>query len=293
MPHRTVQGKEDEQIPTVSIDYGFLGSPDMPGHGSDLPVLVVFDRRSKCIWSHPVPSKGVGHPWASTVLLRDLEKTGYKRLVLKSDQESSIKALAKAAKDGFGGEVVLEQSPKGQSQSNGEVERAVQSVHGLARTLKDHLEQQAKMVLDARSPVLAWLVEHAGVLLNLFHRGEPHDGFTAFHRLKGRPWRVALPCFGEVVEFQRRAKHKLEQRWSPGVFLGVRETTTEKVVGTAQGVFVVQSLRRKPAEERWSAQMLQSIKGLPWEPNPAEDVPSELPEPVHLEPAQPEVPADF
>ena len=140
-PRRKAVGKEEQQIPTISIDYGFFGDEGVGG--SEMPVLIVFDRWSKCIWSHPVPSKGVGHPWSSTVLLRDLEKTGYRRLVLKSDQENSIKALAQSAKDGFKGEVILEHSPKGESKSNGEVGRAVQSVRGLARTLKDFVEQKA------------------------------------------------------------------------------------------------------------------------------------------------------
>ena len=268
LPHRRVPDKEDEQIPTMSVDYGFFGAPgELPGGsvgGAELPVLIVTDRRSKSIWSHPVPSKGIAHPWAATALLQDLEKTGYKRIVLKSDQEPSIKALTKSVKDGWRGEAILEHSPKGESKSNGEVERAVQSVHGLARTLKEHLEQKTGKLLDPKSPVLAWLVEHAGVLLNLYHRGEPHDGMTAYHRLKGRPWRVALPCFGEVVEFQRRTRHKLERRWEAGVFLGVKETTTEKIVGNDNGTFVVQSVRRKPPGEQFDAEALRKVRGVPW-----------------------------
>ena len=69
-----------------------------------------------------------------------------------------------------------EPSPKDESKSNGEVERAVQSVHGLARTLKEFLEQQSGITLESRSPLLVWLVEHCPNLLLLFHKGEPHDG---------------------------------------------------------------------------------------------------------------------
>ena len=79
-----------------------------------------------------------------------------------------------------------EASPKGESKSNKEVERAVQSVHGLARTLKDHLEQHSGITLESRSPLLAWLVEHCSNLLLLFDKGEPHDGHTACMRLKGK-----------------------------------------------------------------------------------------------------------
>ena len=162
--------KADEQLPTISIDYGFFGQQegDSP---STLPVFIVVDRRSKGIWIHPVPAKGVEHPWPTKALMNNLDLMGYKRLIMKSDQEPSITALVSAIKHGWHGEIIAEASPKGESKSNGEVERAVQSVHGLARTIKDFLEQNSGMELSPKSPLLAWSVEHCGNLLLLFHKG--------------------------------------------------------------------------------------------------------------------------
>ena len=206
--------KEAEQIPTVSIDYGFLGQPEEGPHNS-LPVLVVRDRQSKGIWSHPVPSKGVSHPYPAKALMTDLDFMGYKRIIMKSDQEPAITALVEAVKHGWHGEIVPEASPKGESKSNGEVERAVQSMHGLARTIKDYVEQQSGVTLDSKHPLLAWLIEHCSNLLLILHKGEPHDGHTAYMRLKGKPWRVEMPGFGEVVDYRKRTRHKLETRWAP------------------------------------------------------------------------------
>ena len=87
-------------------------------------------------------------------------------------------------KNGWHGEIVPEASPMGESKSNGEVDRAVQSVYGLARTLKEFLEQKSGIALESRSPLLAWLVEHCSNLLQLFRKGEPHDVHTAYMRLK-------------------------------------------------------------------------------------------------------------
>ena len=84
-----------------------------------------------------MPSKGVTHPYLARALMTDLDFMEYTRLILKSDQEPSIVALRDAVKHGWHGEIVPEGSPKDESKSNGEVEHAVQSVHGLARTLKD------------------------------------------------------------------------------------------------------------------------------------------------------------
>ena len=114
------------------------------------------------------------------------------------------------------------------------------------RTLKDFLEQQSGITLESRSPLSAWLVEHCSNLLLLFHKGEPHDGHTAYIRLKGKPWRVELPSFGECVDYQKRTRHKLESRWSRGV----RVKTTERFVMDETGTYVVQSVRRVPEEQR-------------------------------------------
>ena len=124
-------------------------------------VLIVFDRCSKSIWSHVVPHKGIMHPWSTKALIEDLNNTWYKRVVLKLDNEPSVRAVAQAAKEGWAGEAVLESAPQGESQSNGEVERAVQSAHGMARTLNESVEIQTNKVLNPRSPVMAWLIEHS------------------------------------------------------------------------------------------------------------------------------------
>ena len=137
---------------------------------------------------------------------------------MPSVREPSIGALCDAVKNGSHGEIVPEAPPKGESKSNGEVERAVQYLHGLARTPKDFLEQQSGItLLVSRSPLLAWLVEKCSNLLPPFHKGEPHDGHSAYMRLKGKPWRVVLPSFGECVDYRKRTRHKLKSRWSRGV----------------------------------------------------------------------------
>ena len=96
--------------------------------------------------------------------MADLYFMEYRRVILKSDQEPSIVALCDAVKNGWHGEILPEASPM-ESNSNGEVERAVQSVLELARTLKYLQEQQSGITLESRSPLLGWLVEHCSNLL--------------------------------------------------------------------------------------------------------------------------------
>ena len=72
--HRKVdmKTKEAEQTPTVSVDSGFFEQLEDRAHGT-LPVLIVRDRKSKVIWSHSVPSKGVTHPLFARALMADLD----------------------------------------------------------------------------------------------------------------------------------------------------------------------------------------------------------------------------
>ena len=51
--------------------------------------------------------------------MADLDFMGYRRVILKSDQEPSIVALCDAVKYGWHGEIVLEASPNGESTGSG------------------------------------------------------------------------------------------------------------------------------------------------------------------------------
>ena len=51
-------------------------------------------------------------------------------------------------------------SPAHWSKSKGEDERAAQTAHGLARTLKDDFNHKPGSFIESYSPTLTWLVEH-------------------------------------------------------------------------------------------------------------------------------------
>ena len=53
---------------------------------------------------------------------------------------------------------------------------------------------------------------------------------------------------------------------APRNFLGVKDNTTEKIVGSASGVFTVQSIRRRSADDRYDVETLMSVTGVPWDP---------------------------
>jgi len=64
-------------------------------------------------------------------------------MIMKSDQEPAIVALVgEIAIRRSPAKTIIEHSPVGSSQSNGIVERAIQSYEGMLRTLKGNLEDR-------------------------------------------------------------------------------------------------------------------------------------------------------
>ena len=71
--------------------------------------------------------------------------------------------------------------------------------------------------------------------------------------------------FEETMEFLKGG-HKFEARWRQRNFLGVKDYTTEKIVGHVSGVFTVQSSRRRSADDRYDVETLMSVTWVPCDP---------------------------
>ena len=99
-----------------------------------------------------VQSKGASHRHSVATLVNACASRGFHRFILKSDQEPSIMALVEAARAELtqkGFDVILENSPSRDSQSNGLVEDAVRRVKGLVRTIRYATEQLHGVTLRA------------------------------------------------------------------------------------------------------------------------------------------------
>jgi len=81
-------------------------------------------------------------------------------------------------------ETILENSPVGDSRSNGHAERAVQEIVGRVRTLKHGLEKRTGLIFESNHAVIPWLVEHASDLHNKFHVSRV--GKTPYELWKGK-----------------------------------------------------------------------------------------------------------
>jgi hypothetical protein len=151
----------------VHFDYCFLGQENEAG--KTLPVLVMKERNTGMTMAVAVPTKSTG-TYIAKRAMAFMKEIGceYRDLVVKSDQEPAIKALVTAAgrlrAAGGGGKYIEENSPVGASQSNGVVERGIQSVAGQVRVLLDALEARWKMKIEQGHPIICYIVEYAAPL---------------------------------------------------------------------------------------------------------------------------------
>ena len=113
-PHRQAQRVADSP-PTLSFDYGFLGTDDATNDDAQVdagfsPILVMHDDISGCVLAHAMPHKGVDHPevnLAVRAVCRDIYSLGYKRTIIKDDQEPALIAFLQMVRRALMGEVCL------------------------------------------------------------------------------------------------------------------------------------------------------------------------------------------
>ena len=136
--------------------------------------------------------------------------TGHRKVTLKSDGESAITALKDAVKASCDVSMGVEVSPMGDSQANGDVERAIRTVQGQVRTMKSALDVNYKTEFWENHALIPWLVSYASSIINKFTIDT--GGKTAHERCRGRKFNRHLPEFGECVMFHKtRSKKHVEK----------------------------------------------------------------------------------
>ena len=97
--------------------------------------------------------------------------------------------------------IVPEHSPVASSQSNGYVERAIQSISGQTRTMLGALEARVgRAIRGVCTYTLSWIVECASVLWNRY--AVSADGKTAYETFRSEKSRMFGLGFGEKVHWR-------------------------------------------------------------------------------------------
>ena len=186
--------------PIVAFDYGFL-----PKENADtLPILICRDSKYGHTGATCCERKG---PRANSIsflvgLIKDL---GFRRIMLKCDNEPSTKALQDAVIHAcVGVEVIPQGPPEGDHMANGRAEMAVREVKRQCRTLRVSAEQNTSVRIAGGSSLLSWLPRFAAQVMNKMRIGK--DGKTSEMRSTGRRWRKPMEQFGEKVGFRKLEK---------------------------------------------------------------------------------------
>lgn len=262
------KGEGEVEKAEIHMDFMYMGEE---AGGKTLTILVVKERRTRAIMASVAPSKGSADFLAKRTMAF-MREVGceLEEVTVKSDNEPSIVAVIdwigrlRAAKGGRG--MVVEHSPVHSSKSNGVVERGVQAVQGMVRTMRSAVEEKWGVKLEADHTAWPWMVEYAGWLLTRAEVG--HDGKTAYERSRGKAARIPGMEWGEAVLWKRRREGgplgKLTCMWEDGIFLGVKGSTGEMIVGDEKGVWRTRTTRRKTEGERWAQEGATKIIGVPW-----------------------------
>ena len=203
------------------------------------PTIMIKDSETEVQYTHVIPKKGLDS-YAVKRIVQDIERNfGYKKFILKIDQEPAIMVLKEAIirhlKAGHGDQiqVLCEESPVGESQSNGSVENGFKQLQGQFRTIRAHVETKLKSKLPEGHAIWPWLIKHCSDLLNRYNVGK--DGKTPRYRLKGKKFKRDVVDYAECVWYLKpksKGKDKLNTRWESGIWLGIREESGEVIVGT-------------------------------------------------------------
>ena len=277
------EGFKESMIPRAHLDYAFVQEEiieevDEFEHSESvqksLTMMVMWESLCDSVWAYAVQGKGVmSDPWLPSKIAEDLSTAGMpnSHIVLKTDTEPAIvevrREIAKSRKEA---PTTFDDARVGDSNSNAKIERTIRDVKGLIRTLRSALSEKIKEPVTIDSPIIPWLIRHAAYIIT---RCKIHScGRTPMERIKGRKAYVALIPFGEAVMFKlpktNRRTGDLEDRFEKGIWVGCTVRSGEHIVALANGTFRVGSIIRCAPDMRWSASMMNKIKGTPKEPNP-------------------------
>ena len=195
--------KKREELEQPTTPEGDAEVNELRSKGKIVKCILVRCFMTKTLFAHVVPYKGPGEDDAvADMLVKDIAWLGHTRLTLKADGEPALQALVQRLLEVTKVEChdldqLMKEDPAAyDSRSNGGTGIGVHIIRGLFRTLTLCLGERINKFIPIDHPVLAWLLQHTCLLLNVSVRGT--DGLTAWARVRGRPFRQQLLGFGEA-----------------------------------------------------------------------------------------------
>ena len=167
-----------------------------------MPTLSVKCRNSStgCLDATVVDRKGASD-YASSFLTAFIKSLGFKRILVRSDNERSLLSLIERVMNNLSGfEMVQMPSPEGDHVAKGLAEVGVREINARTRILRSQLEQRLGNRIDEKDPLMSWIPRHAA---NCVSRSQlMDDGRTPDQRRCGKTWKRPVVEFGESVHFR-------------------------------------------------------------------------------------------
>ena len=259
-----------EDVARISLDYYFMNDRDRQ-EGPN-PILIVLHESTGEKYSRAVGMKGVENDgevdWLVKDMCEELRAWGHpgrdgNRVFLKCNGQPAMQSLKTAIGRFHGGVLIPEVSARGESQSNGAVERAAQVVAELVRVLKEQLEQNATVQVGLTDTISLWMFRWAAMLCSKYMVGS--DGRTAHERRRDRRCRIPVVASGERVLYKqiregKNRRDKLESEDRESVCFGHSRNAYQCLIGTREGVVRAYSFRRRDETSRWDARLIQGVK---------------------------------
>ena len=160
--------ERERTTPFVAFDYGFLTQEN----ADTFPILICRDSRfgptgATCERKAPTA-------YTISFLVGFIKDLGFRRIILKCDNEPSTKAFQGAGIHAcVGVEVIPQVPPKGgDHMAKGRVEMAVREVKRQCGTLRISAEQNTSVCISDDSPLLSWLLRFAAQVMNKMRIGK-------------------------------------------------------------------------------------------------------------------------
>ena len=254
---------EPGRIPEVQIDYMFVGR-----RGEPKTVSIAHGVDSELGYHVAVRCDKGPVDYVVKAFCEFLKEIGRARVVLRTDGEPAVKALAEAvAAERAELETLLETTSVKSSQSIGVVEAGNYQLAAQIRVLKADAEAALGITLDVDHPMVAWLIRHSAWLLNRFAIGK--DGYTAFERSRGRSFKGEMAKLFEMVLYRPHdvGLHKFEDRVEVGMWLGKTTKSDDHLIFLKQGQAVVRArtLKRRTPGRRWDKEYALAMRCVPWQ----------------------------
>ena len=195
-----------------------------------------------------------------------LDHLGHEEVILQSDAEPAAVDVARAIAKSFKGRAIVRKVPRDSSKSNGTVERFLQSMQGLARTLRCEAFVKYRVPDDdfLLERLLPWIVRHSSWLLSRFQIHT--DGNTSYKAIHGYVYSSQNFPFGTDSVGQSRESCTSQRDWLDGIWVGRVSKSDEHLVLTERGAIYSRTVRPHPQGEH-VRDIFEKVRGLPWNPS--------------------------